>query len=84
MSSPALTETVCSGELIAAMHAWRVVKYGDLGFDGALRVACSLPVLIQFVAVGRDTPRMAHASFSVMLYASMFITHKKRPPMATL
>ena len=71
MPSPALTATVCSGDFRAAMQAWRVVRYGDLGFDGSLRVACSLPDFIQFVAVGLDIPSMAQASSSVRLYCSI-------------
>lgn len=54
------------------MHAWRVVRYGDFGLDGSLRVACSLPVRIQFVAVGLDILRNAQASSSVMLCDSIF------------
>lgn len=72
MPSPALTATVCSGELSAAMQAWRVVRYGDLDLEGSLRVACSLPERIQLVAVGLDIFRNAQASSSVMLCDSIF------------
>ncbi|EOE5505758.1 hypothetical protein ACKJUJ_001102 [Cronobacter sakazakii] len=42
-----------------------------MGFDGSLRVACSRPDFIQFVAVGLDMPSMAQASSSVRLYCSI-------------
>ncbi|WP_337739999.1 hypothetical protein, partial [Cronobacter sakazakii] len=63
------------------MQAWRVVRYGDFGFDGSLRVACSLPDFIQFVAVGLDMPSMAQASSSVRLYCSIRLSPGvKKPP----
>lgn len=53
------------------MHAWRVVRYGDLVFEGSFRVACSRPERIQLVAVGLDILRNAQASSSVRLCDSM-------------
>lgn len=53
------------------MQACRVVRYGDLGLVGSLRVACSRPVRIQLVAVGLDILRNAQASSSVRLCDSM-------------
>lgn len=53
------------------MQACRVVRYGDLGLVGSLRVACSRPVRIQLVAVGLDILRNAQASSSVRLCDSI-------------
>gem|GEM_PF-2129657 len=43
-------------------------------------MACSLPDLIQFVAVGLDMPSMAQASSNVMLYVSIgYLQALKKP-----
>lgn len=59
------------------MQACRVVRYGDLGLVGSLRVACSRPVRIQLVAVGLDILRNAQASSSVRLCDSIVTPGQK-------
>lgn len=56
---------------MAAIHACLVMRYGDFFLLVSLRVAESLPDLIQLLAVGREIPRNAHASSSVSEYASI-------------
>lgn len=65
------------------MHAWRVVRYGDLDLVGSFRVACRRPERIQLVAVGLDICRNAQASSSVRLCDSM-VTPNKKPALGGL
>lgn len=59
---------------MAAIHAWRVMIYGDC-FADVLRLAVNLPDLIHCDNVGLDIPRNSQASSNVRLYLSILASY---------